>query len=196
MAKENEYIRTLIAARVRELGHRREAAKALAKDYAPGDSEYMRETFVKIQETIEAIERAIADPLRLADLRVPVLIQATPDDPKNMTIASRRDSFCGKMSACNNLAQYGIPYSLTTLHTESPSSDVFMKDLKWFESVCRIVRGLKNLRIGSIGARPAPHGDHASTCTRPVIQFFCPVSTRISRRPFNFGTAPRCRLAM
>jgi len=60
MAEENEYIRTLIAARVRELGHRREAAKALAKDYARGDTEYMRETFVKIQETIEAIERAIA----------------------------------------------------------------------------------------------------------------------------------------
>src|SRR5579864_9692066 len=58
-------------------------------------------------------ERAIADTLRLADLRVPVLIQATPDDPTRMTIASRRDSFCGKMSACNNLRQYGIPYSLT-----------------------------------------------------------------------------------
>jgi hypothetical protein len=54
MAEENEFIRTLIAARVRELGHRRDAAKALAKDYARGDSEYMRETFVKIQETIEA----------------------------------------------------------------------------------------------------------------------------------------------
>ncbi len=63
-------------------------------------------------------ERAIADTLRLADLRVPVLIQATPDDPKKMTIAYRRDSFCGKMSACNNLRQYGIPYSITTLHTE------------------------------------------------------------------------------
>ena len=64
-------------------------------------------------------ERAIADALRLADLHVPVLIQATPDDPKKMTIAFRRDSFCGKMSACNNLRQYGIPYSITTLHTES-----------------------------------------------------------------------------
>ena len=32
-------------------------------------------------------ERAIADALRLADLRVPVLVQATPDDPKKMTIA-------------------------------------------------------------------------------------------------------------
>jgi L-fucose isomerase-like protein len=100
-------------------------------------------------------ERAIADALRLADLRVPVLIQATPDDPKKMTIAFRRDSFCGKMSACNNLRQYGIPYSITSLHTESPDSPEFAKDLEWFAAVCRIVNGFRNLRIGAIGARPA-----------------------------------------
>ena len=100
-------------------------------------------------------ERAIADTLRLADLRVPVLIQATPDDPRKMTIAFRRDSFCGKMSACNNLSQYGIPYSITTLHTESPDSPEFAKDLQWFAAVCRVVNGFRNLRVGSIGARPA-----------------------------------------
>jgi len=100
-------------------------------------------------------ERAIADTLRLADLRVPVLIQATPDDPKKMTIAFRRDSFCGKMSACNNLRQYGIPYSITTLHTEAPESPEFAKDLQWFAAVCRIVNGFRNLRVGAIGARPA-----------------------------------------
>src|SRR6266702_4392781 len=100
-------------------------------------------------------ERAIADTLRLADPRVPVLIQATPDDPKKMTIAFRRDSFCGKMSACNNLRQYGIPYSITTLHTESPDSAEFAKDLKWFGAVCRVVKGFRNLRVGAIGARPA-----------------------------------------
>ncbi len=99
-------------------------------------------------------ERAIADTLRLADLRVPVLIQATPDDPKKMTIAFRRDSFCGKMSACNNLRQYGIPYSITTLHTESPDSPEFAKDLQWFAAVCRVVNGFRNLRVGAIGARP------------------------------------------
>ena len=64
-------------------------------------------------------ERGLADAIRLADLRVPVLIQATPDAPAKMSIAHRRDSFCGKMSICNNLTQYGIPYSLTTLHTEA-----------------------------------------------------------------------------
>jgi L-fucose isomerase-like protein len=100
-------------------------------------------------------ERAIADTLRLARLNVPVLVQATPDAPSKMTIAHRRDSFCGKMSACNNLMQYGIPYSLTTLHTESPSSEEFKKDLAWFAGVCRVVNGLRNLRIGAIGARPA-----------------------------------------
>ena len=100
-------------------------------------------------------ERAIADTLRLARLNVPVLVQATPDTPAKMTIASRRDSFCGKMSACNNLRQYGIPYSLTSLHTVSPDSAEFQKDLAWFAAVCRIANGLRNLRVGSIGARPA-----------------------------------------
>src|SRR5712671_8003123 len=100
-------------------------------------------------------ERAIADTLRLARLHVPVLVQATPDTTAKMTIAFRRDSFCGKMSACNNLKQYGIPYSLTTLHTVSPSSAEFKKDLQWFSGVCRVVKGLRNLRIGAIGARPA-----------------------------------------
>jgi L-fucose isomerase-like protein len=120
--------------------------------------------FKKNRERIDGIivtlpnfgeERAIADALRLADLHVPVLIQATPDDPKKMTIAFRRDSFCGKMSACNNLMQYGIPYSITTLHTESPDSPEFANDLEWFSAVCRVVNGFRNLRVGAIGARPA-----------------------------------------
>src|ERR1022692_529545 len=100
-------------------------------------------------------ERAIADTLRAAGLPVPVLVQATPDTPGLMTITDRRDSFCGKMSVCNNLTQYGIPYSLTTRHTEAPDSDFFRKDLDWFRGVCRVTRGLRRLRIGAIGARPA-----------------------------------------
>ncbi|MES1261454.1 MAG: L-fucose/L-arabinose isomerase family protein [Acidobacteriota bacterium] len=100
-------------------------------------------------------ERAIADTLRLAGLNVPVLMQATPDTVSKMSIRDRRDSFCGKMSACNNLQQYGIPYSLTTLHTETPQSGQFGSDLQWFLGVCRVLKGLRNLRIGAIGARPA-----------------------------------------
>src|ERR1700722_16178847 len=100
-------------------------------------------------------ERAIADTMRMARLDVPVLVQATPDDASKMTILPRRDSFCGKMSACNNLRQYGIPYSLTKLHTVAPDSVDFENDVEWFAAVCRIVNGVRNLRIGSIGARPA-----------------------------------------
>ena len=99
-------------------------------------------------------ERAIADTIRLSRLDVPVLIQATPDDASKMTILHRRDSFCGKMSACNNLRQYRIPYSLTRLHTVSPDSGDFQNDLAWFAAVCRVVNGMRNLRVGSIGARP------------------------------------------
>ncbi|MHB1700777.1 MAG: L-fucose/L-arabinose isomerase family protein [Acidobacteriaceae bacterium] len=99
-------------------------------------------------------ERAIADTIRLSGLKVPVLVQATPDHAGKMTIAFRRDSFCGKMSVCNNLMQYGIPYTLTTLHTEAPDSEEFRADLQAFAATCRVVKSLKNLRLGAIGARP------------------------------------------
>ena len=54
-------------------------------------------------------ERAVANALRWAELDVPVLVHAFTDDGAQMTIEHRRDSFCGKMSVCNNLRQYGIP---------------------------------------------------------------------------------------
>ncbi len=100
-------------------------------------------------------ERAISNTLRWAGLNVPVLVQAFPDDATHMTIADRRDSFCGKMSACNNMTQYGIQFSLTSLHTMDPEGAAFRADLKRFVGTCRVVRGLHNARIGALGARPA-----------------------------------------
>src|SRR5574340_544101 len=100
-------------------------------------------------------ERGVANALRMSGLGVPVLVQAFPDEPHKMLMGGRRDSFCGKMSVCNNLWQYGIGYTLTTLHTEAPASQTFKDDLDSFAATCRIVRGLKNLRVGVIGARPA-----------------------------------------
>jgi L-fucose isomerase-like protein len=100
-------------------------------------------------------ERAVANTLRWAELNVPVLIHAFPDDPQIMTVANRRDSFCGKISVCNNLKQYGINFSLTALHTVDPESESFRRDLLRFAGVCRVVGGLKHARIGAIGARPA-----------------------------------------
>lgn len=99
-------------------------------------------------------ERGIANTLRFADLNVPVLIHAFPDDMEKMSLEFRRDSFCGKMSACNNLKQYGIPFTLTKLHTVDPTSDSFRNDLQRFGAVCRVVRGMRRARFGMLGARP------------------------------------------
>jgi L-fucose isomerase-like protein len=99
-------------------------------------------------------ERGVANALRWSELKVPVLIHAFNDDPKNMTIKDRRDSFCGKMSVCNNLRQYKIPFTLTRLHTCAPDSKSFISDLNDFTVTCRVVKSLKNLRIGALGARP------------------------------------------
>jgi L-fucose isomerase-like protein len=127
------------------------------------EAERCAELFKKHAHAIDGIivtlpnfgeERGIVDAIRLSGLKVPVLVQATPDRSDDMTIAMRRDSFCGKMSCCNNMMQYGINYSLTTLHTESVNSPEFKADLEWFSQVCRVVKGLKNLRIGAMGARP------------------------------------------
>src|SRR5918992_1346632 len=87
-------------------------------------------------------ERAVANTLRWAGLDVPVMIHAFNDEGSRMTIEHRRDSFCGKMSVCNNLRQYGIPYSLTTLHTVAPSDGCFQADLRQFAGTCRVVRQL------------------------------------------------------
>jgi L-fucose isomerase-like protein len=100
-------------------------------------------------------ERAIANTLRWANLGVPVLVHAFDDTPGTMTIKDRRDSFCGKMSACNNLRQYGVPYSLTSLHTVDPGRPEFAADIRRFTSTCRVVKKFKNTRVGAIGARPA-----------------------------------------
>lgn len=100
-------------------------------------------------------ERPIANTIRWSGLDVPVLVHAFPDDVSKMTITDRRDSFCGKMSTCNNLTQYGIRFTLTSLHTMDPESEAFRRDLRTFASTCRIVRGLRGARFGAIGARPA-----------------------------------------
>jgi L-fucose isomerase-like protein len=99
-------------------------------------------------------EKGVADTLKLASLNVPVLVQAYPDDLGHLNVERRRDGFCGKISVCNNLRQYGIPFSLTARHTVHPAADAFRADLEQFLGVCRVVRGLRTARIGAIGARP------------------------------------------
>lgn len=127
------------------------------------DSQKCANLFKEHQDEIDGIlvtlpnfgdERGVANAIRLSGLRVPVLVHAIADSVSRMDIAHRRDSFCGKISVCNNLRQYGIPFSLTTKHTVAPTDPSFTEDLQWFAAVCRVIKTLDGARIGAIGTRP------------------------------------------
>ena len=96
------------------------------------------------------IINAISD----AELNVPILVQACDDENDKVDLDSRRDAFCGKISVCNNLYQYGIPFTDTTLHTYSIYSELLAQDINRFAAICRVVNGLRHCRIGQIGTRP------------------------------------------
>jgi len=126
------------------------------------DAKKCAELFARNKEKIDGIivtlpnfgdEKGVAETIKRSELDVPILIHAEPDMSGKMSIASRRDSFCGKISVCNNLRQAGIPFTLTQSHTLKIASPQFKKELDDFASVCRIVGGLKNVRFGAIGAR-------------------------------------------
>ncbi|MBL7742504.1 MAG: L-fucose/L-arabinose isomerase family protein [Chitinophagaceae bacterium] len=99
-------------------------------------------------------EKGIAETIKLSGLNVPVLIQGYPDDLGKMDVVNRRDAWCGKISVCNNLYQFGIKYSLTTKHVVSLSDESFISDLRNFIAICRVVKGMRKVRIGAVGARP------------------------------------------
>jgi L-fucose isomerase-like protein len=121
------------------------------------------ELFKANRERIEGIlvvlpnfgdEKGVADTIKLSGLNVPILVQAYPDDLEALNVERRRDAYCGKISVCNNLNQYGYEFSLTSPHTVHPLSESFKKDLQKFVAVCRVVKGLRSARLGAIGARP------------------------------------------
>ena len=97
----------------------------------------------------------MADTIKLSGLNVPILVQAYPDDLGQLIVERRRDAFCGKISVCNDLRQYGYAYTLTNLHTVHPLQRQLPRPT-WtkFVGVCRVVKGLRNARLGAVGARP------------------------------------------
>jgi L-fucose isomerase-like protein len=120
--------------------------------------------FKRYQDQIDGIlvvlpnfgdEKGVADTIKLSGLQAPILVQAYPDDLDALSVANRRDAFCGKISVCNNLAQYGLAFSVTEEHTVHPLSDSFKNDLRDFLGICRVVKGLRTARLGAIGARPS-----------------------------------------
>ncbi|MBU7037426.1 MAG: fucose isomerase [Theionarchaea archaeon] len=122
-------------------------------------SQILKENADKIDGVVVTLpnfgdEKGIAETLKLSSLPVPVLVHGFPDESEKMDRAHRRDSFCGKISVCNNLYQYGIPFTNTRFHVEAPDSQEFQEDVIHFGKVCRTVKGLRNARLGAIGVRP------------------------------------------
>lgn len=122
------------------------------------------ELFKKNRDRIDGIiitlpnfgfEIGIINAIQLANLNVPILVQACDDENDKVDLDNRRDAFCGKLSVCNNLYQYGIPFTDTTLHTYSINSPLLLEDINRFAGICRIVNNIRGARIGAIGARPA-----------------------------------------
>jgi len=99
-------------------------------------------------------ELGVAEAIQRSGLDVPILIQACEDDFDKLSMAHRRDAFCGKISLCNSLYQRGIPFTQTTMHTCGINSTEFSADVQRFAAICNVVKGLKNSRIAMLGARP------------------------------------------
>jgi len=89
----------------------------------------------------------------LKDAGVPILIQAYPDDLDRMAPEVRRDAFCGKVSIMDVFCQNGLKFTALKPHVVSPSSDRFRANVDYFDRLCRVVNGMRELRVGAIGAR-------------------------------------------
>lgn len=92
----------------------------------------------------------------LKEAGVPILIQAYPDELDKMGPALRRDSFCGKLSVMDVFQQFGVKFTTLKPHVVDPHSDKFKENIDYFDRVCRVVKGLKSLTVGAIGARTTP----------------------------------------
>ena len=89
----------------------------------------------------------------LKDCGVPILVQAYPDEMDKMAPAFRRDAFCGKFSVMDVFTQYGLPFTALTPHTVHPDSAAFAANVDYFDRLCRVYNGLKDMVVGAIGAR-------------------------------------------
>lgn len=89
----------------------------------------------------------------LRDCRVPILIQAYPDEIGKMDFTHRRDAFCGKFSIMDVFYQSNLPFTVFEPHVVHPASNTFAEHIDKFAGVCRVVKGMKRFTVGAIGAR-------------------------------------------
>ena len=72
-----------------------------------------------------------------------------------MTIATAATASAAKCRRATICTQYGIAIRSPRCTPNRPIPTRSASDLDWFAAVCRVANGLKRLRIGAIGARPA-----------------------------------------
>ena len=89
----------------------------------------------------------------LRDVDVPIYIHAWPDTLDKMAPKFRRDSFCGKFSVMDVFYQYGKKFTTLKPHVVAPQSESFKEHIEYFDRLCRVVGGFKNMVVGAVGAR-------------------------------------------
>ena len=99
-------------------------------------------------------EKGVADAIRLSELNVPILVQACPDDLDQFGLSRRRDAYLRQDFGMQQPAPIWIQVSLRDDHTTAIPLRSFREDLMNFFAVCRVVRGMRRVRIGAVGARP------------------------------------------
>ena len=93
----------------------------------------------------------------LQDAGVPIFVQAYPDEYDQMGPATRRDSFCGKISIMDVFRQYGVKFTALKPHTVKPGTAALCRQHRrsstasagWSMACAGMV-------VGAIGARTTP----------------------------------------
>lgn len=89
----------------------------------------------------------------IKDVKVPILLQAYPDELDKLDFANRRDAFCGKLGLCAVLKQMNKPFVSGEPFVMHPLSEEFHREMTDFVAICRIVKRMKCMRVGVLGAR-------------------------------------------
>src|ERR1700760_5183035 len=129
----DEILKVLEAAGIRAIALTPEESKFGAVE-TPSEARLCGDLFRKHRDEIDGVivtlpnfgeERGIVDALRHSTLKVPVLVQATPDRAAAAKLSGRPAILWRKVPACNKLMQRGILPPLPSRHTAQPDSDEF-----------------------------------------------------------------------
>ena len=92
----------------------------------------------------------------MKNVREPILIHAYPDEMTKLSSKFRRDSFCGKMSIMDVFRQQNIRFTALKPHVVDPASADFARNIDYFDRLCSVFSGMRDMRLGALGARTSP----------------------------------------